>query len=283
MTVCSGTARLARPLAEPQPGSMIGRRNAMKQQVPTSFKTRAARAGDKHAMIFSYDKSVASQFPDLVTGLLAVRLPQKPLEVVTQVDDYEALALARVTERVESEWPAVRAWRAAFSAMGMKPTQYRCASEALLRRLRKEGKLPRLNPLVNLCNAVSTLYGIPIAVFDLAEVSGDLTVRPARGDEIYSAFNGTVESPAEGEIIFADATGCAHARRWTNRQSAASAVTPKTRTALIVIEGLHRDAQQDVIGARETIATALLAHDSTLDRDLLMGAQGLSTVNEASS
>jgi DNA/RNA-binding domain of Phe-tRNA-synthetase-like protein len=37
----------------------------------------------------------------------------------------------------------------------MKPTQYRCASEALLRRFRKEGALPRIHPLRDLCNAVS--------------------------------------------------------------------------------------------------------------------------------
>jgi DNA/RNA-binding domain of Phe-tRNA-synthetase-like protein len=37
--------------------------------------------------------------------------------------------------------------------MGLKPTQYRCAPEALLRRLRKEGTLPPLHPLVDLCNA----------------------------------------------------------------------------------------------------------------------------------
>ena len=50
--------------------------------------------------------------------------------------------------------------------MGLKPTQYRCASESLLRRFRKEGSLPRLHPLVDLCNAVSMAYAIPVAVLD---------------------------------------------------------------------------------------------------------------------
>jgi len=40
--------------------------------------------------------------------------------------------------------------------MGMKPTQYRCASEALLRRYRRDRVLPRVHPLVDLCNAVPT-------------------------------------------------------------------------------------------------------------------------------
>jgi DNA/RNA-binding domain of Phe-tRNA-synthetase-like protein len=50
--------------------------------------------------------------------------------------------------------------------MGLKPTQYRCASEALLRRFRKDGSLPWIHPLVEVCNPVSLAYAIPIAVAD---------------------------------------------------------------------------------------------------------------------
>ncbi len=61
--------------------------------------------------------------------------------------------------------------------MGLKPTQYRCASESLLRRFRKEGSLPQLHPLVNLCNAASLAFAIPVAVLDLAKISAGLAVR----------------------------------------------------------------------------------------------------------
>ena len=92
----------------------------------------------------------------------------------------------------------------AYSTMGLKPTQYRCASEALLRRLRKDGSLPKLHPLIDLCNAASVAYAVPVAVFDLDHVKGDLCVRQANGDERYLAFSGTIETPDVGEIIFAD-------------------------------------------------------------------------------
>ncbi len=59
-------------------------------------------------------------------------------------------------------------------------------------------------------------------VFDIEKVEGGLIVRPARGDERYDTFSGTIETPEPGEIIFADDAGRAHARRWTNRQSAIS-------------------------------------------------------------
>jgi DNA/RNA-binding domain of Phe-tRNA-synthetase-like protein len=97
--------------------------------------------------------------------------------------------------------------------MGLKPTQYRCASEALLRRLRKEGSLPRVQPLVELCNALSAAYAVPVAAFDVAGISAHLEVRHASGDEFYISFAGDEEKPTPDEVIFADEAGEAHVRR----------------------------------------------------------------------
>ncbi|WP_244465799.1 B3/B4 domain-containing protein [Devosia soli] len=142
--------------------------------------------------------------------------------------------------------PEIQAWRRVVSVMGLKPTQYRCASEALLRRLRKEGTLPSLHPLIDVCNAVSVGFAIPIAVFDIEKVDGGLSVRPAQGNERYVSFSGTIKAPEAGEIIFADDAGRAHARRWTNRHGQISAVGTHTMDALIVAEALHPHSPSDM-------------------------------------
>lgn len=159
-------------------------------------------------------------------------------------------ARTRLADEPESAWPPVVAWRRAFSQLGLKPTQYRCASESLLRRLRTEGTLPAIHPLVDTCNALSAESGIPLAVFDLEHVVGDLTVRRANGTEQYQSFGGTVEHPEPGEVIFADDAGNAHARRWTHRQSALSAIRPATRSVLVVIEAMHESGAHDVQSVR---------------------------------
>jgi DNA/RNA-binding domain of Phe-tRNA-synthetase-like protein len=143
--------------------------------------------------------------------------------------------------------------------MGLKPTQYRCASEALLRRFRKEGSLARINPLVDLCNAVSLAFAIAVAAFDIAKLAGLLEVRYATGHETYDSFSGETEAPAAGEVIFADREGKAHARRWTNRQSAASAVRAETASVVIIAEALHDSAQTDIKRLIETLTRELEA------------------------
>src|SRR5690606_18478795 len=71
-------------------------------------------------------------------------------------------------------------------------------------------------------------------------------VRYARGDESYLTFSGDTETPPAGEVIFADADGRAHARRWTNRQSGHSAVSPSTTSVVVVAEAMHETASADV-------------------------------------
>jgi DNA/RNA-binding domain of Phe-tRNA-synthetase-like protein len=197
-------------------------------------------------MQFLHTPAIWQSFPELVAGVIHVDGIHDHASVEAALTRHLDIAKAKLQAGAESDLPAIQAWRRAFARMGLKPTQYRCAAEALLRRLRKEGNLPPLHPLVDLCNALSVAYAIPIAVFDLARVAGNLQVRHATGDEDYLAFSGEHERPDAGEVIFADDSRHVHARRWCNRQSALSAIRPVTARVLIVAEAMHDTAAHDV-------------------------------------
>ena len=215
---------------------------------------------------FKHAKDLRDDFPDLVAGVLAVTGVTPGADVARHIAGYTATATARLAGGPLAEFPEIQAWRRAFTRMGIKPTQYRCASEALLRRLSKtadgspkEGSLSPIHPLVDLCNAVSMAYGIPVAALDLARVDGDLEVRYADGTEVYETFAGDTEHPEPGEVSFVDAAGRAHARRWTNRQSGWSAIRDGTTDALIVAEALHADARADIERLIANLAAAIAA------------------------
>jgi DNA/RNA-binding domain of Phe-tRNA-synthetase-like protein len=117
--------------------------------------------------------------------------------------------------------------------------------------------LPTLHPLVDLLNVVSMAYAIPIAVFDCARIGAGISVRPASGSEVYETFQGENENPVQNEIIFSDEAGNAHSRRWTNRQSARSAVNGETTDALIVAEALHAQARGDIASLERELTPQL--------------------------
>ncbi|MFC3499696.1 B3/4 domain-containing protein [Micromonospora krabiensis] len=210
-------------------------------------------------MRFQHSTDVRAAFPGLVAGVVVATGVTPRVDAQPQVADFSARARARLAGGAEAGLAEIQAWRRAYAALGLKPTQYRCAAEALLRRLRIDGELPRLHPLVDLCNAVSAAYAIPVAALDLDRVSGNLTVRHAIGDEEYVTFAGDVERPQPGEITFVDAAGRAHARRWTNRQSGWSAVRPQTSNVLIVAEALHDTAAADVPRLVDELSAELTA------------------------
>ncbi|MDH6590192.1 DNA/RNA-binding domain of Phe-tRNA-synthetase-like protein [Variovorax sp. TBS-050B] len=206
---------------------------------------------------FFHHDAIWAAHPALAVGVLQLAQITPDAQVAEPVARHHALARERLAQGPEGEFPEIQAWRRAFSAMGLKPTQYRCAAESLLRRFRKDDRLPALHPLVDLCNAVSLAFAIPIAVFDLSRIDGGLEVRHARGDETHDSFAGAPEPPDAGEVIFADAAGHAHARRWCHRQSARSCVQASTSDVLVVAEALHAGAADDVARLMAALAGAV--------------------------
>jgi DNA/RNA-binding domain of Phe-tRNA-synthetase-like protein len=212
--------------------------------------------------VFCYDAAVLERYPTIHAGVIhaagVTNGPTPPALLeryrAAQRDTAERLASTPV-----SELPSIAAWRRAFAAFGAKPTQYRSAAEALLRRLSKHGDIPSINALVDLGNFVSIRYALPVAVVDLAGIAGGLTVQFATGAERFTDL-GSDESvaPEPGEVVFVDRDGVAAARRWCWRQSAQSATGPATTDALVVVEGLHATVAGDIADALADLA-ALLA------------------------
>jgi DNA/RNA-binding domain of Phe-tRNA-synthetase-like protein len=212
-------------------------------------------------MYFCHSSQIWANYPDLVAATMSIHdlnvTAPDPERLEQRMAKFTAVAEQRLAGGSEAGLPEIQAWRRVFATMGLKPTQYRCASEALLRRLRKDGGLPSVNPLVDLCNAASVAFAVPIAAFDVQRISGYMEVRYAKGDETYLSFTGETEHPQPGEVIFCDGAGRAHARRWSNRQSAFSAVNSTTNEILIVAEGLHPSAPTDMSELSATLAEEL--------------------------
>jgi len=211
--------------------------------------------------LFRYDSEVLARFPAIVGGVIWARElengPTPPALRDNFLDEQRA-ALARLGDTPLSELPSLAAWRRVFSGFGVKPTQYRSAAEALLRRLTKQGDIPSLNALVDLGNLVSIRYALPVAIFDLAATTGAVTVALARGDERFTPLGESeVEHPEPGEVIFVDEAGLVSARRWCWRQSQQSAAQAATRDALITVEGHHERAAAEVQAALDDLQALL--------------------------
>jgi DNA/RNA-binding domain of Phe-tRNA-synthetase-like protein len=211
--------------------------------------------------VFSYDDAVLAEFPTIRAGLVHARAlvnGPSPAGLVAEYESEQRAVAERLATTSIAELPSIIAWRRVFTRFGAKPTQYRSAAEALLRRLAKHADIPPINTLVDIGNLVSIRYAMPVAVFDLAGVTGAISVRFAAGDEQFTDLGSSASvHPQPGEVIFVDEAGRVSARRWCWRQSAQSATTDATVDAVLIVEGHHEAGAADAKAATDDIVALL--------------------------
>src|SRR5580704_18255095 len=120
---------------------------------------------------------------------------------------------ARVDEILKLPYPrrvlesgGITATRAAYKALGKDPARYRGSAEALLRRVIAGKGLPQINAVVDVINLVSVESRLPVGLYDLAHLSGDIVFRAGRAGETYKGI-GKYDLNLEGLPVFCDAAG----------------------------------------------------------------------------
>jgi DNA/RNA-binding domain of Phe-tRNA-synthetase-like protein len=96
--------------------------------------------------------------------------------------------------------------RSAYKVLGKDPARYRGSAEALLRRVIAGKGLPKIHAVVDVINLVSVESRLPIGLYDLAHVNGDIVFRAGREGETYKGI-GKYDLNLEDLPVFADAMG----------------------------------------------------------------------------
>ena len=202
-------------------------------------------------MRFGYDEDILDLAPTLVAGVIWGRgiANSESADAVGELLDRSAgKANGRFPATADiARHPAISAWREVYSRLGLTPNRYPCAAESLIRRVASGNEIPRISPLVDLCNAVSLDHAVPVAPFDLRLVSGDCVVRRATGDEVFRAIGSDELQPIPaGEAIYADETLEVLSRRWNWRQTGKGAIQPGSTDVLITTEAVHPSGTEAV-------------------------------------
>jgi len=164
-----------------------------------------------------------------------------------------ASGMAKATDHAH-----IAAWRAAFSAFGAKPSRYPSSAEALMGRVLKGGSLPRVDVLVDLYNAVSVRYVVPLGGEDADRLDGPLRLTVAAGDEPFDPRDDgvDVERVAPGEVVWRDDRGVT-CRRWNWRQGRRTRLDERTTRAFFVFDRLEGLAVEDLHRAADDLSGLL--------------------------
>ena len=149
---------------------------------------------------------ITDKIKDLKLGLVEAT----QIMVLPDDDLFEQELQGLVTELKEkfhdiapSDDPVVSATRRMYRQVGWEPTKYRPSSVALIRRLIKGKGLYRINNLVDYGNLVSARFHIPMGLYDLDSIQGDIYIDVGSEGESYEGISKPRIS-AMGKIILRD-------------------------------------------------------------------------------
>jgi DNA/RNA-binding domain of Phe-tRNA-synthetase-like protein len=141
--------------------------------------------------VVTYNDIIVSSSPQMIKGRL--QLYQESISL-----DLETMSLA--------DYKGVSEWRKVFKHLGMDPSKYRPSHEAMLRRITKRDFFSTIHSAADINNFFSIQYGIPIGIYDLKKVNGNITIRIGQAGESYDALNNRIID-VFSKIISADDLG----------------------------------------------------------------------------
>ncbi len=110
----------------------------------------------------------------------------------------EKFALLKAKESVE-----IAPYREAFLKLGINPNKFMSSIEAMASRIEKKKGFPSINPVVDLGNAMSLKYLLPMGAHDIDAAGGDIRVRFSRQGDQFTPFGEIQAEILEaGELIY---------------------------------------------------------------------------------
>jgi DNA/RNA-binding domain of Phe-tRNA-synthetase-like protein len=196
----------------------------------------------------SIDPALKAKCPRAALGFLTAEVvtrdtPRALLEEM-KVRETEILHLPEPRALLES--PRILAIRAGYKALGKDPARYRGSAEALLRRIVAGKGFPQINSVVDIINLVSVESRLPIGLYDLANVKGNIVFRPGRTGETYKGI-GKYDLNLEGLPVFSDDCGPHGSPTSDSERTMVTAATQSIAAILISFggaEGLQSSCQR---------------------------------------
>jgi DNA/RNA-binding domain of Phe-tRNA-synthetase-like protein len=143
--------------------------------------------------------------------------------------------------------PLISAWRSEYEEYGTKE-HYNTNVETLMTDI-LSGNVPKSrNNLLDMCTYLSLKQMVPMGVYDLDKIEGDIFLGLANGGETFVAADSKAELIDKNEVIYYDGSDVL-CRKWNWKTSSKAEVDEETTNAIVLLDILPPlgDAELKVI------------------------------------
>lgn len=151
----------------------------------------------------------------------------------------------------------IKCYRDAFQKLNINPNKFMCSIEALLTRISKKKGMPEINSVVDLVNAVSIKYKLPMGAHDLDSMNEDFYIRYSTDNDIFLPFGETdTEKMESNELVYASSNDI-RTRRWIWRQSEHGKIIESSKNIIFPIDAFVGINDDKAVNAREELSNLL--------------------------
>lgn len=237
-------------------------RRALKVEAYKRFFHYYFEDGSSIMQKFVAEKSFWNVLPHAAIGIMVVR----DMKTANEVPAEDAAEIARILSEANaaankhlesntiSENQVVRVWREAYQQFKTKKGA-RCSIENLLKRVLKGNPVGSITPSVDIYNAISLKYALPVGGEDIDSFVGDVRLGlDSEGGMAFRPLGEDSDDPTlAGEVCYYDDEG-AICRCWNWRDGERTALSDDSRNAFLVIECVDPERMNDLNAALDEFA-----------------------------
>jgi len=212
--------------------------------------------------VLTITPSIAPDIYRIAPGFRALSIPVKAAAILQpEVGEAALQDACKAVLDGAPEWADrhLAAWAEVFQRFGAKPKRTPCSAEALRKRVLRDGTMQALDPVVDLYNAVSLRYAIPVGGENSAAYQGAPRLVMAQGTEPFDTIKAgepAVEYPSSGEIIWCDDAGVT-CRRWNWRQGIRTRLNIQAQQMWFILESLPEMPLEQLYNAGKMLTDGL--------------------------
>jgi DNA/RNA-binding domain of Phe-tRNA-synthetase-like protein len=211
-------------------------------------------------MKFSVDENIFKALDTVCFAVIIAHDIDNTMEnpnIQKLLEENKRLCQSSLNEVNVKESESVLCYRNAFRNLHINPNKYMCSIEALLTRISKGKDIPNINTAVDLGNAISLKYKVPIGAHDLDTVNGEIALRFSQENDYFIPFGSTErESVDQNEVVYA--TGhSVRTRRWAWRQSEEGKITEQSKNIFFPIDGFSDVNMDRMLSAQKELCNLL--------------------------
>ncbi len=179
----------------------------------------------------SLNQNILNHLPTFKMGInhyTKITVSESPQMLKGRLQLFQEQLFFELDEKAVTDFAGVQEWREVWKLLGANPSRYRSSIEALMRRIAKQNYLQPFNSAVDMNNFFSLQYEIPIGIYDLSFIEGEIVIDIGNEETVHEGLNGR-QNHLTNIIVSSDHQGAFGSPYVDSKRTA---VTENTTTAI---------------------------------------------------